>query len=128
AQRMPSISYAFGLFKGEELSGVLTIGKPVSHSLCIGVCGKDFSMYVYELNRLVVNEGLPENALSFFVGRSLRHLKGTDLIIVSYADEGMNHFGYIYQATNFIYTGRTAERTDKYVEGNRHSRHYDDTN
>ena len=37
----------------------------------------------------------------------------------------MNHHGYIYQATNFIYTGATKERTDKYTDGNKHSRHYD---
>ena len=29
--------------------------------------------------------------------------------MVSYADSGMNHCGYIYQATNWIYTGATKE-------------------
>jgi hypothetical protein len=37
----------------------------------------------------------------------------------------MNHNGYIYQATNWIYTGQTKARTDKYVEDGKHSRHYD---
>jgi hypothetical protein len=36
----------------------------------------------------------------------------------------MHHNGYIYQATNFLYTGKTKERTDKYTSGNKHSRHY----
>jgi hypothetical protein len=36
----------------------------------------------------------------------------------------MNHHGYIYQATNFMYTGKTPQRTDKYTEGGKHSRHY----
>lgn len=48
-------------------------------------------------------------------------------ILISYADTDMNHIGYIYQATNWIYTGLTKARTDKYVEGNKHSRHYDKT-
>jgi hypothetical protein len=39
----------------------------------------------------------------------------------------MNHSGYIYQACNFIYTGVTKKRTDKYTEGNKHSRHYDNS-
>src|SRR5690625_3315241 len=39
----------------------------------------------------------------------------------------MVHHGYIYQATNCLYTGATARRTDKYTPGNRHSRHYDDS-
>jgi hypothetical protein len=37
----------------------------------------------------------------------------------------MNHNGYIYQATNFLFTGTTKPRTDKYTEGNKHSRHYE---
>lgn len=45
-------------------------------------------------------------------------------IVVSYSDMAMNHHGYIYQACNFIYTGCTKERTDKYVPNGGHSRHY----
>lgn len=36
----------------------------------------------------------------------------------------MNHHGYIYQACNFLYTGATAERTDKWTPSGKHSRHY----
>ena len=45
AGRMPSISYSYGLFEKENntMVGVLTIGKPASHSLCVGVCGKEYS-------------------------------------------------------------------------------------
>lgn len=128
AQRIPSISYAFGLFnEDKELVGVCTLGRPASRPLCVGVCGPDNADKVFELNRLVVNEGLPKNSLSWFVSRVLRALKDESLVIVSYADTGMNHHGYIYQATNFIYTGLTSKRTDKYMPGNKHPRHYDDT-
>ena len=45
------------------------------------------------------------------------------LIVVSYADTSMNHVGYIYQATNFIYTGLSAKRTEwREVGVNSHSR------
>ena len=124
AQRKPSISYAYGLFKNNKLEGILTIGKPASNSLCEGICGKEYKQYVYELNRLCINEGLPKNTLSWFVGSVLRLLKNENLILVSYADEGMNHYGYIYQATNWIYTGKTKARTDKYSGKGKHSRHY----
>lgn len=63
AKRMPSISYAYGLFDEEDLVGVLTIGKPASPFLCIGLLGEEYSSIVYELNRLVINEGLPKNTL-----------------------------------------------------------------
>ena len=51
--------------------------------------------------------------------------KHGNFIVVSYSDTEMNHHGYIYQACNFLYTGKTKQRTDKYTEGNKHSRHYD---
>ena len=121
AKRIPSISYAFGLFY-EDLVGIMTIGKPASNSLCVGVCGEHNSKYVYELNRLCVNDNLEKNVLSYFVGSCLKKLD--KLILVSYADTKMNHHGYIYQATNWIYTGKSKERTDIGSEDNTHSRHY----
>ena len=121
---MPSISFAFGLFIDDALQGVLTIGKPASAPLCFGVCGKENSSKVYELNRLIVNEGLEKNSLSWFVAKCLKMLREQDLIIVSFSDMAMNHNGYIYQATNWIYTGTTNKRTDKYMPGNKHARHY----
>lgn len=124
AKRIPSISYAFGLYTDKILVGILTIGKPASPSLCDGICGKEFSKYVYELNRLCVNEGLEKNVLSYFVSKCLKMIND-NMIIVSYADTKMNHHGYIYQATNWIYTGLTKERTDIGNEDNSHSRHYD---
>ena len=90
----------------------------------MGIYGKEFSDKVYELNRLIVNDNLPHNALSYFVSKSLKLLKKEDIILVSYADSGMGHHGYIY----FIYTGKTEDRTDKYTPEGKHSRHYDSKN
>ena len=124
--RKPSITYAFGYYENNVLKAVCTFGKPASNSLCVGVCGKEFSSNVYELNRLCV-DGEIKIQLSSFVSWCLKQLKQYNLIIVSYADKQMNHNGYIYQATNFLYTGATKSRTDKYVEGGKHSRHYDNS-
>ena len=112
AKRIPSISYAFGLFEGDVLQGILTIGKPPSPSLCVGVCGEHNSKFVYELNRLCVNDDLKKNVLSYFVSQCLKKLN--NIILVSYADTSKNHNGYIYQATNWIYTGLTSKRTERY--------------
>lgn len=128
AKRLPSISFAWGLYDSQDsLVGGLTIGKPASAPLCVGVCGKENSKKVYELNRLILLPGLPQNTSSFFVGKALKSLKSKDLVIVSYSDTGMGHTGYTYQATNFIYTGLTVSRTDKYTPPGTHSRHYDDS-
>ena len=122
AKRICSISFAFGLFDGLQLIGVCTFGKPPSPPLCIGVCGSENSDFVYELNRLCVNDGLPKNSLSNFVSQCLKMLP--PLIIVSYADTSENHNGYIYQATNWIYTGLSAKRTERYdiLNPNKHSK------
>lgn len=124
AKRLPSISWAFGLFADGVLEGVVTFGKPASPSLCSGVLGGEYENIVYELNRLVINEGQPKNTLSYFVGKALKLLP-KPLCIVSYADSAQNHHGYIYQATNWLYTGATKERTDIGLADNSHSRHYD---
>lgn len=122
--RKPQISLAFGWYQKNVLRAVCTFGKPASYTLCKGICGEQYSSNVYELNRLCRDDNF-EKFLSKFVGFCLRYIsKEKHWIIVSYADTGMCHNGYIYQACNFIYTGCTKRRTDKYTEGNKHSRHY----
>lgn len=122
AHRMPSISYAFGLFRYDELIGIVTYGSPPSQPLCKGICGEEYAKYVLELNRLCINSDAPKNSASFLVGRTTKMLP-RDTIIVSYADSSMEHIGKIYQATNFIYTGLSAKRTEWREKGkNTHSK------
>jgi hypothetical protein len=118
AHRIPSISYAYGLFKDEEIVGVITYGTPASSTLCKGICGIDWQKYVLELNRLVLKNNLPNEA-SRLVAASLRLLP-KPRIIVSFADTAQNHIGIVYQATNFIYTGLSAKRTDWKIKGQEH--------
>lgn len=124
AGRKPPISKSFGWEINGELAAVCTFGKPASPPLCRGICGEENSKYVYELNRLCRIEELHE-PLSQFVSACLRRLRTENWIIVSFSDTGMHHNGYIYQACNFLYTGCTKERTDKYTENGKHARHYD---
>tara|TARA_R110000868_G_C10725099_1_gene751114 strand:+ start:267 stop:881 length:615 start_codon:yes stop_codon:yes gene_type:complete len=121
AKRMCPISYAFGLYEDNNLVGVVTYGVPASPFLCMGVCGEEHKDIVLELNRLCLNDGI-KNGASFLVGKSL-HMLPKPTIVVSYADTSMNHIGYIYQASNFIFTGTTKERTDMAGEDGKHSRH-----
>lgn len=117
AKRIPPIEYAFGLFNEANLmQGIVTYSTPVSSNLR-GIFNDEFKLM--ELNRLVINEGLEKNCLSFLVSQSLKMLP-TPLVIISYADTSQNHHGYIYQATNFIYTGLSAKRTDWKVKGLEH--------
>ncbi len=99
AKRRCNVMFAFALFKGLEVVGVCTLGMPPTPFL-----SKLFEKGTYlELNRLVTNELMEKNALSFFVGKILRDIG--NYCVVSYADPNNGHNGYIYQATNWIYTG-----------------------
>jgi hypothetical protein len=53
------------------------------------------------------------------VARSLRIIEG-DRIIVSFADTAQSHLGIVYQASNFLYCGLSAKRTDWKVRGKEH--------
>lgn len=123
AHRIPTICYAFGLYKENELEGICTFGMPPSPTLVEGAMGGKYTDCFLELNRLVVNEGLPKNTLSHFVAQSLQLLP-KPMVVVSFADTFQHHHGYIYQATNWIYTGLTEPRMDTIVKGkeNMHSR------
>jgi len=121
ARRLPSISFAFGLYDDVCLKGIVTYGVPASPFLCIGVCGEQYKDLVLELNRLCLLEN-KKNEASFLVANSLKLLP-KPTIVVSYADTAMGHVGYVYQACNFLFTGTTKERTDMASEDGKHSRH-----
>ncbi len=118
AKRIPSISYAFGLYESGCLVGVCTYGTPSAAPLRDGLAGPENAKYVLELNRLCI-ESDNKNAASFLVGRSLQMLPKPS-IVVSYADTDQGHIGYVYQACNFIYTGLSAKRTDWKIKGMEH--------
>jgi len=120
ANRVPSISYAFGLFRGSALVGVATYGTPPSHTLLKGVAGESRAGIVIELNRLTCENS--KNCASFLVGRSMRLLP-RPTIVVSYADTGAGHVGYVYQACNFLYTGMSSPWNDPVVQGLEHQHH-----
>jgi hypothetical protein len=118
AKRIPQIMFAFGLYENNELLGVITYGIPASPSLCMGICGKEYSDKVLELNRVCLMDNT-KNQASFLVANSIKMLPKPS-IIVSYADTGQGHVGYVYQATNFLYTGLSANRVDWTVKGLEH--------
>jgi len=118
AKRIPQIMHAFGLYVDGALKGVVTYGIPASPALCMGICGKEYSDKVLELNRLCLMEN-NKNESSFLVSNSIKLLP-KPTIVVSYADTSQGHVGYVYQATNFLYTGLSANRVDWTIRGMEH--------
>lgn len=121
ARRMPTVQFAFGLFENKNLIGVCTFGPPASPSVKKSMLKSDDNRIVLELNRLVIKpEFNGQNYGSYFISKCLRLLP--ESYLVSYADYGMSHCGYVYQASNWLYTGCSEEGFMKYCNGH-HARH-----
>jgi hypothetical protein len=120
AKRWPSISHAFGLYRGEMLEGVCTFGTPASAPLRSGIAGPDYAKNILELNRLCLRTNAPNDA-SRLVGGSLKLLRQRgQFIVISFADTDQSHVGTVYQAANFSYHGLSEKRTDWKVRGMEH--------
>ena len=118
AHRLPSIIHAFGLFSDNKMIGVITFGNPP--------CPTETMLwqpyFLYELNRLAVIDGLERGVLSFFVSHALEMLP-KPCTVISYSDIDYGHHGYIYQATNWIYTGIGSVNQKRYLMQNGTERH-----
>lgn len=113
--RKAPCSIAFGLFRGEELKGVICYGTPSSAPLRSGIAGPENAINVIELTRLWVCDSVPRNGESFLIGNTVR--KAGKEIVVSFAEIEQGHIGTVYQATNWIYTGLSAKRTNWTIDG-----------
>jgi hypothetical protein len=113
AHRKPSIVYAYGLYdETDTLQGVCTYGMPVQRNV-LSLCGEGYVHNVLELTRLFIHDCCARNTASWFIAQTWQLLKQTHperFILVSYADSTVGHIGYVYQSTNWLYTGKTSPR------------------
>ena len=122
---LPPPSEIFGLFPNNpgwqnDIYGVALYG--VSQAPTVrDAFGPPNATRMYELMRVWVAERMPGNVTSFLVQRSLK-IQARD-IIISYADSSVGHFGTIYQACNFVYTGTSQQRYDYTIKGSEHLHH-----
>ena len=113
AHRLCNRQYCYGVFIDNTIQGVVTYGQPPSPQVGRSFLGEENRKRVIELNRLVINSGVPKNTASRLISRSMRLMP--KMAIVSYADTRMCHVGYIYQACNFIYCGSSKSHDCEYL-------------
>jgi hypothetical protein len=106
--RLPTIKYAFALIISTKVEGVCVFSPAVARF--------DLSVSPIELSRLIINENLPKNTLSRFLSMALKAIQNPH-VVVSYADQSFGHTGYIYQATNWIYTGTSSAEAKIFING-----------
>lgn len=100
--------YCFGIYDNDNLIGAMIYGK-----LGMANAWKKYGNQpedVIELRRLCCIDDTPKNTESYFIGYTIRWLKKNTNIktIISYADCNQGHQGVIYQATNFMFLGKTS--------------------
>jgi hypothetical protein len=119
AHRVPSITFAVGLFIDGILCGTCTYSTMFTN-ISSSVCGPDYQSNLLELSRLFIFDWAGRNIESWLIAQSFRLLEihRPDIkILMSYADSGQNHTGYIYQATNWLYTGMSDGTTEFKLNG-----------
>ena len=106
-EEMPRGKYvAVGVFEDDVFCGVILFGSGACDAL-----GKRWGLKtreVCEMTRMALGEH--ETATSKILGIALKMLKKKCpgiLAVVSFCDPESGHIGTIYQATNWIYTGKT---------------------
>lgn len=108
SKAVPSSSYSYNVYEDGEWCGVVLFGCGATPNI-----GKPFGLIqgeIVELVRVALNG--KQHTTSEVVAASLKRLhKDAPQIkmVVSFADADQNHVGTIYQATNWIYLGRTNE-------------------
>lgn len=116
--RTAHTQFSFGLFGADgEMEAVVTFGTPSSPQVARSLLPTRREI-VLELNRLAVVRPSP-NCASRLVGPALRLLP-VPVVVVSYADRGQGHVGYVYQATNFLFAGESRPHDSEYlIDGKR---------
>ena len=122
AHRVPSIVMAIGMYVDDTLAGCITYGIPPAPNTqrC---CGEEYRKNALELNRLYIHDWAGRNSESWLIGQSFAMIDIKKyFVLVSYADSECGHYGGIYRATNWIYTGLTKSHNDVKMKGNKHPR------
>lgn len=128
AKVKPVTSIAYSVFNNKnEWCGVITFGGGASANMGTPF-GLKFGQYL-ELTRMALNgkQESTSKAMSIAI-RLLKKSCPSVKLLISYADKGQNHYGTIYQATNWYFIGESdSSGIDYYYQGKwRHDRTLND--
>ena len=102
-----SALWNYGLYDGEVLVGVVTYNLPTRRA-CASVFGEQHVDKVAHMGRLVCADDAPRNSESRLIALSLKSLAVDQphlWAVLTFAAQDEGHIGYVYQATNAVYTG-----------------------
>ena len=99
--------YRHGLYHRDNPDEILGVAWWIPPTKAAALSVHEEWRRVLTLTRLVVKPEVPQNAASFLIARSIKEIKKDRkwVALVTYADEGQEHTGAIYRATNWEYVG-----------------------
>lgn len=108
---LPKLNKHFlGFYANNELAGVVTLGwgtRPM-HTIKKLFPNMTTSDY-FEIGRMAMTDEMPRNSESQMLSQLVKWLKRNHpeiKILFTWADGMLGKVGYVYQASNFIYTGK----------------------
>ncbi|MDO5504142.1 MAG: hypothetical protein Q4G67_13305 [Actinomycetia bacterium] len=102
-----NMSWRYGLWDGINLLGVVSYNLP-TRDTCEAVFGSEHFDKVWHMDRLAMADDAPRNSESRLIGLSLKMIQAeypNTWGVLTYAATDVGHIGYVYQATNALYTG-----------------------
>lgn len=111
-------SWRWGLWHNATLLGIVAYNLPTRET-CQSVFGTDHFDKVWHMGRLALADTAPPNSESRLIAGSLKAINSNHPSVwgvLTYAATDVGHIGYVYQATNAIYTG-TGGVSTFYVDG-----------
>lgn len=102
-----NMSWRWGLYHGVTLMGVVAYNLPTRET-CESVFGPDHFDKVWHMGRLALADSAPRNSESRLIAGSLKAIQRDYRNVwgvLTYAATDVGHIGYVYQATNALYTG-----------------------
>ena len=118
-------TYALGFYYYNKLCTMIVYGQPSGKYLASSIWDGGTEPECLELLRLFSFDWCPKNTESYCIGKSIKWLKQNHpeiKILVSYADASVGHVGYIYQASNWLYIGKSGAEKEIYIDNVRQHR------
>jgi len=116
------ISFALGHFYGNTLKNLIAYSIPVCRNIPQQIMEGGTQENTLELIRMISIDPKPKNLESYCISNTFSWIKINHpkvKIIVSYADNGMGHYGYCYQASGFTYYGQSRTTKAWFIDGKR---------
>ena len=108
-----NMSWRWGLWHGATLWGVVAYNLP-TRDACESVFGSEHFDRVWHMGRLALAESSPRNSESRLIAGSIHAIQReypNVWGVLTYAATDVGHIGYVYQATNALYTGTGGDST-----------------